>query len=779
MRTLCNRFLFFGLILMGYLTALAQPGGIAVGTWRTHFSYNHVDQVVVADDKTYAVANGKLFSVDDKGLVRTYSPIDGLNGFDVAFIGWSPAAKSLMIAYADGNLDFLSGRTIRNVPDFKNKAMTADKTLYNLRVDGSTALLSTGVGLLLIDVGKRHIIDHYRPLLSSSPYTIQEHINDAAMTDDSLFLATPNGLFAGSRSNNLLDPAAWKQLPVPQGIVPKGLVMFGGQLVMLSTTGNVHVRKNGQWQHLLTDATVERLHVAGTNLFLCASDKGLVFHGDWSHERIEAPVHGVDPKGSTSLVTASGAQGLRTWTRTATGFVSAGVPVVPDGPSQETAWFGMVRDGIYYATPGGRWGDRSFINGDVMRFDGEAWTSLSQKDSISLLTGQRFMDIVSLAIDPKDEGHFFLCSWGEGLYEFRNHRFYRLHNQYNSPLITLLPGAFCRVDGARFDDEGNLWVLNSNYTSSNVNDTIIRILKPDGTWTSLFYPEMPAAPTWGSILFTSTGQIWINSVRARGYGIAVIDRRSTPWDTSDDRFRWFNTLAYDDGVLNPFVYNCITEDLTGTLWIGTNEGPMLAYNPMNVFSSDYQFTRVKIPRNDGTNLADYLLKDIRINCIAVDGANRKWLGSEGNGVYVLSPDGTETIHRFTTDNSPLPSDYILSITIHPETGEAFIGTSAGLVSYRAAATEGKPDFNTVRVFPNPVKPGFAGVITVTGLQANTQVRITDLNGNVLVAGTSLGGQFTWNGLNRQGKPAASGVYLVFCASEDGSEQQACKFMIVR
>jgi ligand-binding sensor domain-containing protein len=112
------------------------------------------------------------------------------------------------------------------------------------------------------------------------------------------------------------------------------------------------------------------------------------------------------------------------------------------------------------------------------------------------------------------------------------------------------------------------------------------------------------------------------------------------------------------------------------LWIGTNEGPVLAHNPAAVFNADYRFSRVKIPRNDGTDLADYLLKDVRINCIAVDGANRKWLGTEGDGLYVLSPDGTETIHRFSSENSPLPSDYIQSITLHPETGEAFIGTSA-------------------------------------------------------------------------------------------------------
>jgi len=754
---------------------------IAVGSWRTHFSYNEVSQVEVTPFGTFAIANGKLFSIDANGNPNIHTSLTGLNGLDVAFIKWSEAIQTLIVCYSDGNLDFIQHGTIKNVADFKDKPMTADKTVYSLRIDGATGYLSTGVGLLVVNLVKREIGELYKPLLQSSPYTIQETVYDAVSLGDSIFLATPGGLFGGAQSDNLLDPSLWIPLSF-HAETPVSMVKHLGKLVILTGTGNVYVRENGAWLLLYADARAYRLDVEGEKLAVCSRSVGAIFHENGTRHIISNPMLDVSFNGSDSTcVVASGKIGLLRYDVSNTNYVLLDSASLPTGPSQPTAWSGIVNDGDFFAVPGGRWGDRFRFAGDVMRFDGKDWSGLSSIDSIPLRTGVPFMDIMNIAIDPFDPGHYFLTSWGEGLYEFRNNRFYTLHNQYNSPLITVLPGTFCRVDGAVFDDEGNLWVLNSTFgVNSVLSDTSIWVLKAGETeWTPMQYSSMPGAPTWGSLLFTSNDQIWCNSVRGVSYGLFVIGRNGTPWITSDDDTRWINTITDDDGMISPFIYNCLVEDKTGTLWIGTNEGPILASGTNRVFDPDYTFKRVKIPRNDGTGLADYLLKGIRINSIAVDGANRKWLGTAGNGVYLVSADGLETIYQFNTENSPLPSNYIFSVTVHPETGEVFMGTNEGLVSFRAEATEGNENFSAVRVFPNPVSPGYAGLITVTGLEENTQVRITDVSGNLLVAGTSLGGQFTWNGLNRQGKRAASGVYLVFCSSQDGIEHQVCKFMMVK
>jgi len=774
---------FYWCILVAFIGLFGRVyADIPVGNWRTHYCYNQLLQVENTPNETFAVANGKLVSILSNGQTTAHSTLTGLNGFDITQMEWSTTSTCLILAYSDGNIDILDNKgSVFNLPDFKMKSMTADKTVYNMRVYGSTVLLSTGVGLLLIDVDKHEISELYKPLLTATPYTIQEKVYDAAVVDDSLFLATPGGLFAGSSLTNLHDPSLWKSVSFPAMEEPVSVVEFQGSLVVLTGSGTVYVRIANSWSLLQSDPNAMGLKITGGYLCVCATTSGTYYNSAWTPFSIATPTYDVSINEANRLCyVAAGKEGLLKYDPTTQPFLKLAAVELPNGPSSVSAWYGIIHKGIYYATSGGRYGDRYFINGDVMRFDGNVWSELVNPDTTALASGVPFMDVLNIAIDPFDESHFFLTSWGEGLYEFKNNRFYALHNQTNSPLVTLLPGRFCRVDGAVFDSEGNLWVLNSTYGVGEViSDTTIWVKPRQGDWIPMHYATMPSAPTWGSILFTSNQQIWCNSVRGYAYGLFVIDRKDTPWDTSDDETRWFYNLTDYDETITPFVYNCLTEDRSGTIWIGTNEGPFLATSPGNVFDPSYRFTRVKIPRNDGTNGADYLLKGIRITAIAVDGANRKWIGTSENGLYLISSDGLTTIHQFNKDNSPLPSNTIQAVTIHPESGEVFIGTNAGMVSYRADATVGKEHYSSARVFPNPVRPGYSGKITVTGLMEGSQVKITDLNGNLLVSGTSLGGQFVWNGLNRQGTHVASGVYLVFCASMDGSEQQVCKFMVLK
>jgi hypothetical protein len=767
-----------------FFLSVSAYAGPAIGEWRTHFSYKTAEKVAFADNKVYVEASGKLFSyrISD-GNMETYTTLDGLNGHTVSYIGWCSNQKTLVVVYSDGNVDFLTDKGLVNLPDFKNKSMTGDKTIYGMRVIGNEAFLSTGVGLIVLDVAKKEFAENFYLGFSSS-YT---PCTDVSAWGDSMLVATTNGLYTGSRLANLQDVSFWKSASFVVGTKATKLVRFGTEFFALSQNGNLYRGLPGNWKSFIVDAGISDISVQDSALFACSSTTTYMFDKRLNRIAVESSLKNsvAWDSGNNKLYLASGASGLTILKFQNAAYVMEQDSIIPDGPTQNTAWNAFFKDGVYYSTAGARWGNRYFYDGDLLIFDDDQWRGLSNKQALTDSLGYKPMDFMNMAIDPTDKTHFFITTWGDGLLEFRKNAFFKQHGPNNSPLRGVIPGRYCRVDGATFDEDGNLWVLDSKFypdgpaATRNLPDSALCILKPDGTWIQPFYSEMKTAPTWNSILFTSKGQAWMNSVRVR-YGIFVLDNNGTLADTSDDQSRSIENFTDQDGkLLTPFTLCCMAEDKNGTVWIGSNIGPILATGVSRIFDKDYTFTRIKIPRNDGTDNADYLLNDIRINCMAVDGANRKWLGTEGNGIYLLSSDGLETVHHFTMQNSPLPSDYIWSVAINPETGEVFIGTDAGLVSYRSDAIEGKVSYQDIHVFPNPVSPAYNGQITVTGLMEKTQVRITDLNGNAVVSGTSLGGQFSWNGNLKNGKKAASGIYLVFCASEDGVESEACKFMIVR
>jgi hypothetical protein len=234
----------------------------------------------------------------------------------------------------------------------------------------------------------------------------------------------------------------------------------------------------------------------------------------------------------------------------------------------------------------------------------------------------------------------------------------------------------------------------------------------------------------------------------------------------------------EGSIINPSNILCLAQDKNGVIWAGTEQGPLLFYNTANVFEDSYTCTRVKIPRYDGTIDADYLLKSDKITAIAIDGANRKWIGTESSGLYLLSENGQETIEHFLSTNSPLLSNNIMSLAINPESGEVFIGTSAGLVSYQSDAVEADTEFQDVHAYPNPVRENFNGIITITGLVDNTQVKITDIHGNLISQTQSNGGIATWDAKDVHGRKVNTGIYLVICANQDGTQSAITKIMVI-
>jgi ligand-binding sensor domain-containing protein len=371
-------------------------------------------------------------------------------------------------------------------------------------------------------------------------------------------------------------------------------------------------------------------------------------------------------------------------------------------------------------------------------------------------------------IDPDNNNHIFVSTWGGGLLEYENNSLLKQYTESNSPLQNIIPGRpYVRICGLALDRSKNLWLTQTGVPGS------IKVLKADGTW--IANPVTIDAPTIGDIIITKTGHKWI--ILPRGYGLFVLDDNNTPDVFSDDRYK--KLLVQDTGNQTiSFVYS-ITEDLDGNIWIGTDQGPLIYYNPEKVFDSDLEANRIKISRNDGTDQADIVLKTETITSIAVDGANRKWLGTTSSGAYLLSPDGTTQIKNYNEQNSLLFSNSIVTLAVDNKTGEVWFGTLKGVQSVRGDAMSGGEKFKNVYTFPNPVREDFTGNVTITGLIKDSQIRITDISGNLVYETVSDGGQATWDLKNYTGRHVATGVYLVFCASKDGSQSFVTKMLVIK
>ncbi|MBO4215002.1 MAG: Por secretion system protein [Bacteroidaceae bacterium] len=457
--------------------------------------------------------------------------------------------------------------------------------------------------------------------------------------------------------------------------------------------------------------------------------------------------------------------------------------IVPDSPIRNWSYkLNMVGKRLLVAG-GNFYYPEVDYKGTAMKYENERWSAFDEEAAIALVGEKAYQNVTDIVQDPNDAEHHWLGTKRSGIYEFKNYKLVNHYSLDNSPLASILPDSknadrYVRVTALNYDKDGNLWMCNDEC------DTIVRILKKDGTWRSYYYSEAAKKPTWDHTYFDQRGWAWINSRRTSNNGesgLLIINTNGTIDKQSDDQHRYLSTFYNQNGEsYTPDLYYCTIEDLNNDMWIGCTKGIFMTTTPEDVFKSNFSFTQPIVPRNDGSGLGDYLLNGIPVKCIAIDGGNRKWVGTLNNGVYLLSANGLETIEHFTTENSPLISDEINDIAIDGETGEVFIATSKGLCSYHGDATDPASSMssNNLKVYPNPVRPEYQGKVHITGLMYNSNVKIVSAAGKLVVEGTSVGGEFSWDCCTQNGKRVGSGIYYALCTDEDGKKGAVAKILII-
>ena len=445
--------------------------------------------------------------------------------------------------------------------------------------------------------------------------------------------------------------------------------------------------------------------------------------------------------------------------------------IIPDGPASNKFYRLYINKNKLYAVAGA-WSQEKDCNnmGEVHVWNGEKWEEFEQPSDASL--GHRYRDLLCLDFDPSKEGHIMVGSKA-GLYEFQDGKFIKCYNKDNTSVITSpLSKSYTIISSVKYDTTGKLWLLNSLGDNS-----ILSFDQSTQEWKNYPHTEIGSSDRYnltGLIIDENNGNMWfVNNSYEKN--------RLYKYNYNTDELTMYGaTFTNEDGKnITPIYVHCLTEDRNGNIWIGTTSGP-LYLSLSDIKNGTDIFTQHKVPRNDNTNYADYLLDNSNIRCIAVDGANQKWFGTD-NGVYLISDDCNTQIYHFNTENSPLISNTIHSIAINNNAGKVYFATDKGLCSFNNGIVSPNAEMtkDNVYAYPNPVKPDYTGKINIVGLSFNADIKIVSTNGTLINEGRSAGGSYTWDGCDQNGKKVASGIYMVETATESGEKGVVCKIAIIR
>ena len=746
--------------------------GIPVGTWRAHPAYNDATFSLKAFGYHFVLSDGALYFFDpaDNGLY-SIDKTGGLGDTDIAAIGHCSSEKAVLLVYSNGNIDIIyDDFTIYNYTDLKNNS-TGSVSVNELKITGNNAYISTNLGLVIFDIKRREIKNTYRfdkPVLSS------------VIKNDSLFCATDAGVYLGLTTQNLLDASKWEQY-LPHAF--NGLYLFDDRL--WGTNSN-----NGCWTIDLGTNSVKSVgqpiygvsYPNDSQLALLKDSVVTIYNSlsDYTELKFSGHINSIINDGN-DYWTTEGINGLCLYTLVNDKPVLRLQGIKPNSPRRN--WFHSVswpQEGKLVVVGGCQNYSGIDYPGTVMIYENDRWSYL--EDNLSAKTGLKYINLTEAAQDPNDPNHIFVGSAGQGLYEFRNNMLVNRYTWNNSSLKSILneneyyKNNYVRISALQYDNDGNLWMAN------NEVDTIIKVLEPDGKWFGLYYSELAGLPSFKQLKFRND-RIWINSSRYIP-GIACIYTNGTLKKNKDDKIKFSGPILINqDGnseeITDIYFYEF---DLNGVMWIGTNKGIFVLRNPDNFINNPNPiFERIKISRNDDSGLADYLFNGVNTTAIYIDQGNRKWIGTLSDGVFLLSADGTETLEHFTTANSPLPSDNILSITENGLNGSLFFGTSLGMVEYGGQARDPEETLSesNIMVYPNPVKPDFDGFVTVTGLTEWSNIRILTNSGRLIHQGISNGGSYSWNLNDMNGNPVPSGVYHAIITNQEKSKSESVSITVIR
>ena len=756
-----------------FMLPFALQAQTAVGKWRSCLDYSRVSHLASVGDRIYAAGNGGVFCYNLSD--RTLTPMskgDGLNDVGIATLAYDVVSRCLVVAYNNSNIDIINEGIAYNLSDIKRSEIAGDKNIYHIRFSKGNAYLTTGFGVVVLDLQRMEIKETWY-LGVGGAYT---PVYDMAFTADSLYAATGEGLkrlASSERHPNISDrwtiDHRFDDLTVTQLCRCGSNLLVGGHSATPLQSKLFRLTPSGYT--LLRSGELRSMQVSCDRLTVCLD--GIVYCYD-------------------TLMNYLGAYDSYAWgallaqdaVYTADGTLWVGhdwdglVALLPNGNSDTYKPAGPFSYDRCYRLrpfnarmmlcPGGHTSTyaSAYFEATLLTANGKEWSTLDKSNG--MLAGMT--DLVDAAVNPYDTNETVAALWGYGVASIRGNSVQAFYDANNTDgaLVPYSQGGYSRLNtgAVAFDRQGTLWVLNSHSTHA------LACRQRNGQWKGFPTTALGNNLELDKLVCDSiNGYLWFLG-------------RSNQLYVHDGKDRMARVDPNRGSKLETSSVTALAQDQSGNLWLGTDKGIKVIYDGYRAFNNGGNGETAPVSCSNITitngEFAEYLMAYESITAIAVDGANRKWVGTSNGGLYLLSSNGMDQLLHFTASNSPLFSDKVITLGINERTGEVYIGTDRGLQVYRGTATYAtSAPLDDIHAFPNPVRPGYDGPIAIKGFSRNSLVHITDAAGHTVFSTTANGGQAIWNGRTLQGDKVASGVYYVFASDDQGENRAVGKILIIR
>lgn len=745
-----------------------------LGVWVDHLPYTNSVDIAEFAGVTYVATEQGLYTYNlSDRIISRVSKVNGLSDVGLTCIAYSKRYDELLIGYENGNLDIFSNGDVTTFPDLRlSSNYSGLKRINHIHILDSVAFIATNFGILAYEIPSGLVRETY--IIGPDGTTLA--VNQIADDGDTLYAATSQGLYKAPLNSAKFFFANWELDPKMSRSI--NLICYFDNRLFVNRNiepnrDSIYYQENGQWRHFGGNEIADNRDlreskgtlVVVNNFSARAYDKDFRFVKNWNSTTVNdtafnpvAAVMGTNPENFWIADAASGIYQV---------FQIFPFPVVPNSPLTKNVLSMQQSDVGIFVSPGG-------INAvGTPQFNAEGFFKLLDLNwtnySISTLEGAK--DIVAVMPHATDPSIFYASSYGNGILELRINgdevEFLRIINETTTSgaLPSIQGSGNHRVAGMSKDLEGNIWFTNA------LTDKPLGVIRPDGQVESFSLGAAGLGANVLKIMATSSNQVWL---QVRNGGVIVV--RLEDGVPIENRSL---SSSEGGGNLPSATVLSFAEDADGEIWIGTNEGLAVLFSPENIFEANRSYdASIIVIDEDGDGNGERVLGTEAINDIEIDGSNKKWFGTVNSGVFYTNENGRVQLLRFSKENSPLASNTILDIEIDDRTGMVYFGSDQGIVSYQGQATAGEERMTNVFAYPNPVEPGYGGPILIRGLVTNAQVKITDIEGNIVFETVAEGGQAVWSGNRFNGERVVSGIYLAFISDDLGANTEVTKIMII-